>query len=143
MIIFQFGWAAVQISHLSLIPELTPNEHERTRLTALRYTFTVFSNILVYAITWWSLGVDTTGDGRVSPADAPKFRRVVWIGLVVGTICSTIFHIGVREPDNSILAEYNEATRLNIQSLSPRRTIKNVFQDANLYLVNIFILNHP
>lgn len=36
IVIFQFGWAAVQISHLSLIPELTPNEHDRTRLTAIR-----------------------------------------------------------------------------------------------------------
>lgn len=34
--IFQFGWAAVQISHLALIPDLTPNEHQRTQLTAVR-----------------------------------------------------------------------------------------------------------
>ena len=37
VIIFQFGWAAVQISHLSLVPELTPTEHERTELIAIRY----------------------------------------------------------------------------------------------------------
>jgi len=36
VIIFQFGWASVQISHLSMIPDLTPNEHERTELTAIR-----------------------------------------------------------------------------------------------------------
>lgn len=36
VIIFQFGWAAVQISHLSLIPELTPNENDRIKLTAVR-----------------------------------------------------------------------------------------------------------
>jgi hypothetical protein len=36
VIIFQFGWAAVQISHLSMIPDLTPSEHERTELTAIR-----------------------------------------------------------------------------------------------------------
>lgn len=36
VIIFQFGWAAVQISHLSLIPELSPNENDRTKLTAIR-----------------------------------------------------------------------------------------------------------
>jgi len=34
--IFQFGWAAVQISHLALVPELTPIEHERTELIAIR-----------------------------------------------------------------------------------------------------------
>lgn len=37
--IFQFGWASVQISHLSLIPDLTPTDHERTELTALRYKY--------------------------------------------------------------------------------------------------------
>lgn len=37
VVIFQIGWAAVQVSHLSLIPELTPDGHERTHLTAIRY----------------------------------------------------------------------------------------------------------
>ena len=36
VIIFQFGWAAVQISHLSLIPSLTKSQRERTELNALR-----------------------------------------------------------------------------------------------------------
>ena len=35
--IFQFGWASVQISHLSLIPELTSDENERVGLNAIRY----------------------------------------------------------------------------------------------------------
>lgn len=36
VVIFQFGWAAVQISHLALVPELTLSEHERTELIAIR-----------------------------------------------------------------------------------------------------------
>lgn len=36
VVIFQFGWASVQISHLSLIPHLSPHEHERTKLIAIR-----------------------------------------------------------------------------------------------------------
>ena len=36
IIIFQFGWASTQISHLSLIPELTPNDSERVELNAIR-----------------------------------------------------------------------------------------------------------
>lgn len=36
IIIFQFGWASVQISHLSLIPELTDCQHERVGLNAIR-----------------------------------------------------------------------------------------------------------
>ena len=32
-----FGWACMQISHLSLIPELTDDDGERVELTAIRY----------------------------------------------------------------------------------------------------------
>lgn len=42
IVIFQFGWAAVQVSHLSLIPVLAHDERSRTELTALRYEFTMF-----------------------------------------------------------------------------------------------------
>lgn len=37
VVVFQFGWAATQIAHLSLIPELVTNDHEKVELTALRY----------------------------------------------------------------------------------------------------------
>ena len=37
--IFQIGWASVQISHLSLIPELTSDESERVGLNAIRYIY--------------------------------------------------------------------------------------------------------
>ena len=35
--IFQIGWASTQISHLSLIPSLTPNTSEKVELNAIRY----------------------------------------------------------------------------------------------------------
>ena len=36
IILFQWGWAMVQISHLSLIPELTEDANERVGLNAIR-----------------------------------------------------------------------------------------------------------
>ena len=36
IVVFQFGWAATQISHLSLIPELVSCEHAKVELTAYR-----------------------------------------------------------------------------------------------------------
>lgn len=44
VVIFQFGWAAVQISHLSLIADLTPKDQERIQLTAIRY---MYNNIII------------------------------------------------------------------------------------------------
>lgn len=39
VVIFQFGWASTQISHLSLIPQLTVIENERVSLNAIRYDY--------------------------------------------------------------------------------------------------------
>jgi Na+/melibiose symporter-like transporter len=98
IVIFQFGWASVQISHLSLIPELTPNEHDRTKLTAIRYCFTVLSNLLVYGITWAILHINSGGEqSKIGPDDADKFQHVVWIGLSLGIVSSLIFHIFIKE----------------------------------------------
>ena len=33
----EIAWAAAQVSHLALIPELSPSQDERTGLTAIRY----------------------------------------------------------------------------------------------------------
>jgi len=41
--VFQTGWAAVQISHLSMIPSLTNSVLARADLTAIRYTICVIS----------------------------------------------------------------------------------------------------
>lgn len=37
IVLFQFGWAATQISHLALIPELACNTSEKVSLNAIRY----------------------------------------------------------------------------------------------------------
>lgn len=37
IVIFQFGWASTQISHLSLIPELTTCQQGKVELNAIRY----------------------------------------------------------------------------------------------------------
>jgi hypothetical protein len=39
VILFQIGWAAVQIAHLSLIPELASTDQGRTELTAIRLVY--------------------------------------------------------------------------------------------------------
>uniref|UniRef100_A0A1D5Q454 Major facilitator superfamily domain containing 12 n=1 Tax=Macaca mulatta TaxID=9544 RepID=A0A1D5Q454_MACMU len=87
IVIFQFGWASTQISHLSLIPELVTNDHEKVELTALRYAFTVVANITVYGAAWLLLHLQ--GSSRVEPTqdidigdqlggqDVPMFR-VSW-----------------------------------------------------------------
>ncbi|XP_011300736.1 major facilitator superfamily domain-containing protein 12 [Fopius arisanus] len=103
IIIFQFGWASVQISHLSLIPDLTPTEHERTELTAIRYMFSVFANIFVYVVFWAVLNITSEDPAtqQIGPNDASKFQHIVLIGIFIGSITSIIFHTFVREIQRS------------------------------------------
>ncbi|XP_046543115.1 major facilitator superfamily domain-containing protein 12-like isoform X1 [Haliotis rubra] len=98
VVIFQFGWASTQISHLSLIPDLTPNESERVGLNGLRYAFTVLSNLAVFGIAWLLLALGSNSDTtQLSDKDAPKFRDLAFIVIGTGLVFSFLFHIGTKE----------------------------------------------
>ncbi|XP_012251530.2 major facilitator superfamily domain-containing protein 12-like [Athalia rosae] len=139
VIIFQFGWAAVQISHLSLIPDLTPTEHERTELTAIRYSFTVFANVLVYCIIWGVLHVTSgTADSQIGPKDVHHFQTVVLIGLFVGTITSLIFHFGVKEGP---LCDTTGPLRRNTRSAGTLLKDIQLYQVAGVYMPTRLFVN--
>ncbi|XP_040178508.1 major facilitator superfamily domain-containing protein 12 [Rana temporaria] len=101
IIIFQFGWAATQISHLSLIPDLAKNEHDKVELTAFRYAFTVLANISVYvtALVLFRFQLGETGDDytHLGRKDAPAFRSLAFIMVAIGVLFAVLFHIGTKE----------------------------------------------
>ncbi|XP_072338131.1 major facilitator superfamily domain-containing protein 12-like isoform X2 [Scyliorhinus torazame] len=102
IVIFQFGWAATQISHLALIPELVADNHQRVELTAFRNAFTVVANITVFGIAWllfhfqakYSSNPD---DDSLGKQDIPLFRSLALIVIGIGSVSSFMFHIGTRE----------------------------------------------
>ncbi|MCJ8740398.1 hypothetical protein PDJAM_G00058540 [Pangasius djambal] len=101
IIIFQFGWAATQISHLSLIPELVKSESAKVELTAYRYAFTVIANIIVYAVAWllfhFQSNEDTSITDNLGPVDIPIFRNLSLIVWGIGIFFSLLFHLGTWE----------------------------------------------
>ncbi|XP_062873111.1 major facilitator superfamily domain-containing protein 12a [Trichomycterus rosablanca] len=101
IVIFQFGWAATQISHLSLIPELVRSESAKVELTAYRYAFTVIANITVYAVAWllfhFQAGDDPSASENLGPIDIPIFRNLSLIVLAIGALFSLLFHLGTWE----------------------------------------------
>ncbi|XP_036940504.1 major facilitator superfamily domain-containing protein 12-like [Acanthopagrus latus] len=102
IIIFQFGWAATQISHLSLIPELVTCEHAKVELTAYRYAFTVIANITVYAVAYLLFHVQAGGDDdplsdALGPADVKIFKNLALIVLGIGAVFCIFFHLGTTE----------------------------------------------
>lgn len=108
IVIFQFGWAASQISHLSLIPELTDDEHEKCGLNAIRYAATGSCNIFVFVITWVFLETsDVNSDSnQLGTGDATAFTYVVFIVVGTGVFFTVVFHLGVKEPSRDCRVEF-------------------------------------
>ncbi|XP_068236517.1 major facilitator superfamily domain-containing protein 12-like [Palaemon carinicauda] len=127
VIIFQFAWACVQVSHLALIPSLANRKTQRTELNSIRYAFMVLANMLVFVITFIFLGVEAFEDkgdtnstttvtptttplptflvadeykktGSIGPEQLDSFRNVALTCIGIGTIFSIIFHVGTKEP---------------------------------------------
>lgn len=75
ILIFQLGWAIVQITHLAMIPEMSRTTKDRSDLTALRYSASVISNVIVFIVTWAVLHAHRVkADNTIGPDDAYRFR---------------------------------------------------------------------
>ncbi|XP_061884358.1 major facilitator superfamily domain containing 12b isoform X1 [Entelurus aequoreus] len=155
IIIFQFGWAATQISHLSLIPELVSCESAKVELTAYRYAFTVVANITVYTIAWLLFHFQAQQDiditDNLSRADIPLFRMLAFIVLAIGAVFSIIFHAGTKEAsateeEDPLLAPSPSDDN---EEASPRRMFQwrhwlkepSFYQVAFLYMCTRLIVN--
>jgi len=97
MLVFQFGWACSQISHLSAIPALAQNQNERTSLTAIRYSVTIISQVMVY-LTAWAFLSGIGGDRMVKPEDAYAFQNTMLICIGVGFFASIGYHVITKLP---------------------------------------------
>ena len=87
--LFNVGWAAVQVSHMSMVPELSRNEHTRVVLNSARYSESVIANVSVFAIlAFWSELVSET---------IRQYTYVSYTTLAIGLLCSFLFLYGIRE----------------------------------------------
>ncbi|XP_030365392.1 major facilitator superfamily domain-containing protein 12 [Strigops habroptila] len=156
IIIFQFGWAATQVSHLSLIPELVTSDHEKVELTAFRYAFTVMANITVYGLAWLLLNFQVDQPDRIEhlgPQDVPVFRNLSLIVVGLGALFSLIFHLGTKEKPylRGSSAQPEESTPLlQKEPMSPPRPLliwrdwlwePAFYQVAVLYMATRLIVN--
>ncbi|ELU08281.1 hypothetical protein CAPTEDRAFT_96409 [Capitella teleta] len=96
VVIFQFGWASTQISHLSLIPDLTACQSSRVELNSSRYAMTVVSSIAVYAIAAGIFG-PSRDSSALGPQDLDSFRTLALIVVGMGGLFSLVFHVGTKE----------------------------------------------
>lgn len=91
--IFQTGWAAVQISHLSMIPSLTNSVLARADLTAIRYSAQVGAAVVAFVVTWLILPTNGESMVQLDQQDDYKFRNIALILTSFGLTTSVLFHI--------------------------------------------------
>uniref|UniRef100_A0A182MY19 Major facilitator superfamily (MFS) profile domain-containing protein n=1 Tax=Anopheles dirus TaxID=7168 RepID=A0A182MY19_9DIPT len=82
---FQFGWPIVQVTHLAMIPELSRTQKDRSDLTAIRYSVSIVSNVVVYIVTWAVLRSRTSTDNQIGPGDAYRFRVSIAVSIRLDT----------------------------------------------------------
>ncbi|XP_048197981.1 major facilitator superfamily domain-containing protein 12 [Perognathus longimembris pacificus] len=151
IVIFQFGWAATQVAHLSLIPVLATSDHEKVELTALRYAFTVVANIVVFGAAWLLLhlqgasGVgpaqDTDVGDQLGVQDVPVFRNLSLLVVGVGAAFSLLFHLGTREGRPRRAEEPNECSPLVAPTARPLLLWKHWLQEPAFYQVGVLYMS--
>ncbi|KHJ98311.1 transporter, major facilitator family protein [Oesophagostomum dentatum] len=97
IMVFQFGWASVQISHLALIPELSSIDSSRATMNSLRYSFTVIANLSVFVVLAWFLS-ESGGHSQIGPNDFEHFRTAGFLVVGGGLVASALFYLIIREP---------------------------------------------
>ncbi|XP_031567378.1 major facilitator superfamily domain-containing protein 12-like isoform X1 [Actinia tenebrosa] len=102
--VFQFGWGCVQISHLSLIPEICHRNNERVELNAIRSALTFICGIYVYGVTWILLG--ESKDSVLSPSVWKQFMYLAFIIVATGNLFNVLFHAITKEPQSEALVRW-------------------------------------
>ncbi|XP_050298744.1 major facilitator superfamily domain-containing protein 12-like [Anthonomus grandis grandis] len=114
---FQIGWAVVQISHLSIIPEISRNHSHSSDLTAIRYTASVTCSIIVYLITLVVLQTDD--NSTIGPQDFYKFKEIALLIVSMGLLTSLFFYcglLGTYETEYEVIRESDDVNNLNTKS---------------------------
>ena len=86
-IVYNIGWAALQISHMSLVPSLTCSRKRRDKLNNLRNSFTFAGNLTVLAM---GLVIFSIMNNKLL-----EYKIIAYAALAVGIAASIFFIIRI------------------------------------------------
>ncbi|KAL8062172.1 hypothetical protein ABFX02_02G129900 [Erythranthe guttata] len=93
--VFNIGWAATQVSHMSMVNCITLNSTSRVVLASCRNAFTMIANLSVYAVAFVVFNINTKG----SIIDVEnQYRWIAYSSILIGCCFVVIFHLGTAEP---------------------------------------------
>ncbi|KAF6216829.1 hypothetical protein GE061_001179 [Apolygus lucorum] len=134
--VFQISWAFVQISHLSILPQLSKNTKEKSELTAYRYAASMIANIILYLITLYCFYGTATGETTLfSATDNQRFFEIAVSITAIGLLSSTAFHLIIKTREPAI--ERSETEKV----VSCSATLGDIFKVAAIYTSSRLYIN--
>uniref|UniRef100_A0A7N2LCF3 Major facilitator superfamily domain-containing protein 12-like n=1 Tax=Quercus lobata TaxID=97700 RepID=A0A7N2LCF3_QUELO len=107
--IFNVGWAATQVSHMSMVNCITLNSTSRVVLTSCRNAFTMIANLSLYAVALIVFAVTKAN----TYADVEnQYRWIAYSSIFVGCCFVGIFLFGTKEPRSRVGAQGNFHVRI-------------------------------
>ncbi|KAF9675290.1 hypothetical protein SADUNF_Sadunf09G0016700 [Salix dunnii] len=93
--IFNVGWAATQVSHMSMVNCISLNSTSRVVMTSCRNAFTMVANLSLYAV---ALVVFSTTKATTHSDIENQYHWIAYTSIFIGCCFVGIFHLGTKEP---------------------------------------------
>ncbi|KAL8140270.1 hypothetical protein V2J09_006291 [Rumex salicifolius] len=107
--IFNMGWAAAQVSHMSMVNCITLNSTSRVVLSSCRNAFTMVANLSLYAVAFIVFHLSTP---RNLVDIENQYRWIAYSSIAIGCCFVCIFQLGTKEPRLNQGIEGKEYTRI-------------------------------
>ncbi|XP_022726428.1 major facilitator superfamily domain-containing protein 12-like isoform X2 [Durio zibethinus] len=93
--IFNVGWAATQVSHMSMVNCITFNSTSRVVLASCRNAFTMVANLSLYGVALIVFGISTA---KTRADIENQYRWIAYLSIFIGCCFVGIFLFGTKEP---------------------------------------------
>ncbi|KAG9451124.1 hypothetical protein H6P81_011089 [Aristolochia fimbriata] len=133
--IFNVGWAATQVSHMSMVNCITLNPTSRVVLASCRNACTMVANLGLYAIAFAIFNLFSV---RTSIDIENQYRWIAYLSILFGCCFVGIFLVGTKEPS---LKQHIQSK--NCQRISWKFWFKKVlyYQVAIVYVLTRIVAN--
>ncbi|GLU02652.1 hypothetical protein SLE2022_198950 [Rubroshorea leprosula] len=108
--IFNVGWAATQVSHMSMVNCITLNSTSRVVLASCRNAFTMVANLSLYGI---ALIVFDVSSAETHDDIENQYRWIAYMSIFIGCCFVGVFHLGTKEPRSKIGVQGDSHARIS------------------------------
>ncbi|XP_024460165.1 uncharacterized protein LOC18095009 isoform X2 [Populus trichocarpa] len=108
--IFNVGWAATQVSHMSMVNCISLNSSSRVVMTSCRNAFTMVANLSLYAV---ALVVFSSIKATTHADIENQYRWIAYTSIFIGCCFVGIFHLGTKEPRLKICVHGTSNARIS------------------------------